>query len=119
MRPKVGVGRSAQGSPKLRLRSHSPTPSPGGGVSCGEDRAARENRLWRPGPSGALSARRDVCRGPGRQQGPVCPPPRPPGRALLCSADTVLEDVIHPNKCIHVHWITRLLIFRLINDRLI
>ena len=55
---------------------------------------------------------------PGRQ-GPVRPPPRPPGRALLCSADTVLEDVIHPNECIHMHWITRFLIFRLINDRLI
>ena len=39
--------------------------------------------------------------------------------AQLCRADTVLEDVIHPNKCIYMHWVTWLLTFRLINDRLI
>ena len=55
-------------------------------------------------------------RGPaGRSQcGPHCGP-----QGRLCSADTVLEDVINPNKCIYMHWITRLLIFCLISDRLI
>lgn len=83
MRLEGRVGRSAQGSPNLRLRSHSPTPSPEEGFPAVRTELPGESAV----AAGALGGtERQAGRAEARPAGASASPTAAPrtGSALLC-----------------------------------